>query len=138
MPITHFNFQFEKEGARRIALAEQPRPTKECTRYDVAHTRFSLFYVITIRPVDGKNRGRQENRWRVCNLSTFPVPLDSLQSRPKKRARERAIRASYGRFETPFCPADIFPREGQEAGAEKGLLVLVEPKQRDCPVGSLI
>ena len=96
MPITHFNFQFEKEGARRIALAEQPRPTKECTRYDVAHTRFSLFYVITIRPVDGSNCGRQENRWRVCNLSTFPGSLDSLQSRPKKRAQERAIRASYG------------------------------------------
>ena len=82
--ISIFNFQFEKEGARRIALAEQPRPTKECTRYDVAHTRFSLFYVITIRPVDGKNRGRQENRWRVCNLSTFPGPFALVTIKAEK------------------------------------------------------
>ena len=130
--ISIFNFQFEKEGARRIALAEQPRPERSvlATMLHIHGSHFSMLSPSVLsmgKIVVGRKIGGES--------ATSPPSqglLHSLQSRPKKRAQERAIRASYGRFETPFCPADIFPREGQEAGAERGLLVLVEQKQRDC------
>ena len=96
MPITHFNFQFEKEGARRIALAEQPRPERSvlATMLHIHGSHFSMLSPSVLSMgeiVVGRKIGGES--------ATSPPSqglLHSLQSRPKKRAQERAIRASYG------------------------------------------
>ena len=96
MPITHFNFQFEKEGARRIALAEQPRPERSvlATMLYIHGSHFSMLSPSVLsmgKIVVGRKIGG-ESATSPPSLSL----LHSLQSRPKKRAQERAIRASYG------------------------------------------
>ena len=120
MPITHFNFQFEKEGARRIALAEQPRPERSvlATMLYIHGSHFSMLSPSVL------SMGKIVVGRKIGGESATSPPSQCLWTRYNQGRKNEHERGLYGLPTGVLRPLSVlrtsFPVRGKRLAQKKG------------------